>query len=127
MSRVMVVDDEEDARVQQVRALLEDGHDVAAYADGPSAFSALLRDLATQRLPDVLVLDLEMPGVDGAAFLAALGEHAALAALPVVVVTASYDPGPVAGAFVLLERPLDVDDLRDAVVAAHARGALRAA
>ncbi len=57
---ILVVDDEE-AIVDLVRGYLErDGFDVVTAADGPSAVS-----IVRQRSPDVVVLDLMLPGFDG--------------------------------------------------------------
>jgi CheY-like chemotaxis protein len=121
MSAVIVIDDEEDSRAHIARVLAGAGHDVlATYADALSALVGLTTAGAVR--PDVIVLDLEMPQIDGASFLAAIADHSSLSTIPIVLVSSSPDPDPLAGVFVILEKPLEVDDLRDAVTA----GALRA-
>ena len=58
--RVLVVDDNEDAR-EALRFLLEDeGHQVHTAADGPEALS-----VAASFVPDVVLLDIGLPGMDG--------------------------------------------------------------
>jgi PAS domain S-box-containing protein len=58
--RVLVVDDNEDAR-EALRFLLDDeGHDVRTAADGPEALA-----VASAFRPDVVLLDIGLPGMDG--------------------------------------------------------------
>ena len=79
-AKVLVADDDEDIRVL-VRALLErQGHEVRLAADGTQA----LRALYAER-PDVLVLDVDMPGLDGWTVLDRVRE---LTDLPVLMLTA---------------------------------------
>lgn len=58
--RVLVVDDEELVRRSTERVLRREGHEVVAVADGQQA----LRQYREDR-PDVVMLDLEMPGWSG--------------------------------------------------------------
>jgi CheY-like chemotaxis protein len=58
--RVLIVDDEPDAR-ESLRTLLAlEGHDVAVAADGPEALAIL-----EQSAPEVALLDIGLPGMDG--------------------------------------------------------------
>ena len=60
MTRVLVVDDHDDSRTS-LRALCETwGHDVACAADGREALA-----ICAAIVPDVVILDLGMPGLDG--------------------------------------------------------------
>ena len=59
-SRVLVVDDEQSLAKVVASYLERDGHQVECVFDGPSAVAA-----ARQRPPDVVVLDLGLPGLDG--------------------------------------------------------------
>jgi CheY-like chemotaxis protein len=61
---VLVVDDQEEARVVLTEALCEYGAQVTALSSGAEAL-ALLADLTRGRRPDVLILDIAMPGEDG--------------------------------------------------------------
>ena len=84
--RILVVDDEEDVQVLVCRILRDVGYEVEAASDGGEAIEKI-----GQRKPDLLVLDLMMPGIDGWGVL----EHLRKVpdAPPVVVVTARADYG----------------------------------
>lgn len=121
--RVLVADDEPVALRRLARLLAEvpDVRIVAACASGREA----LRDARALR-PDVLFLDVEMPGLDGLAVARALAEERAE---PVVVFVTAYDEHAVAAFRVhasdYVVKPLDRARLRDAVE--HARRAARRA
>lgn len=57
---ILVVDDDEPIRRMLERTLAAEGYDVTSAADGGSALAAIER-----AVPDVLVLDVAMPGIDG--------------------------------------------------------------
>jgi CheY-like chemotaxis protein len=82
--RILVVDDEEDVQVLVCRILRDVGYDVESASDGGEAIEKI-----NARPPDLLVLDLMMPGIDGWGVL----EHLRRVpdAPPVVVVTARAD------------------------------------
>ena len=61
---ILIVDDEPDVR-KVVRTVLEaDGYQVAEAADGPAALQ-LMHSIGGPRGPQVVVLDVMMPGIDG--------------------------------------------------------------
>lgn len=80
--QVLVVDDEEIARYLIQQSLQAPGFAVHAAASGEAAL-----EHARRERPDVILLDLVMPGMDGPAVLAALRGDAALRDTPVVLVT----------------------------------------
>ncbi|MBW3533794.1 MAG: response regulator [Gemmatimonadetes bacterium] len=80
--RVLVVDDDDDARTFLVRHLEEAGLQVRAAANGEEAMLAVEREA-----PDAIVLDMVMPVMDGLGFLDRLRENPYYAGLPVIVVT----------------------------------------
>jgi two-component system, OmpR family, phosphate regulon response regulator PhoB len=83
---VLLVEDEETLR-RVLRSLLErDGFEIIEAGDGVEALSA-----AEQRTPDAIVLDLNLPVMDGYAVLTRLRTRAATAAVPVLVLTANGD------------------------------------
>src|SRR3954470_12387725 len=83
--RVLVVDDDPDIR-ESVRLVLEDeGYEVEEAADGAAAL-ALLRAATTR--PDVILLDLMMPVMNGWQFRAAQLADDDLADIPVIVLSA---------------------------------------
>jgi len=82
--RTLVVDDEPLAR-EGVRVRLESERDIALVgeaADGPAAVEAIRR-----LLPDLVVLDVQMPGMDGFEVLARVADTC----LPAVVFVTAYD------------------------------------
>jgi CheY-like chemotaxis protein len=116
MAEVLIVDDEPDARKPLGRLLEKVGHVVRVAPDGREALTQVLL-----KLPDVVVLDLLMPNMDGTDFLAALRSYRRLQRLPVVVLTAlsntpTLDRARALGAHsVLLKSKATFDDVRHAV------------
>ncbi|MCA1642645.1 MAG: response regulator [Acidobacteria bacterium] len=91
---LLVVDDDERAR-EIMRATFEgEGHRVVAAEDAPSALRALHKEP-----PDLILLDVEMPGVDGLALCRLLRAQGAAKRLPIIVVSARDDEGRKVEAF----------------------------
>lgn len=63
-----------------------DGHVTMSAADGETGIA-----LAIAEQPDVILLDLMMPGLDGFEVIRRLKNNAVTALLPIIVVTALYD------------------------------------
>lgn len=109
---VLVVDDEEPIRAV-IRAILTDeGFDVATAFD---AEDALLSCQAT--CPDLILLDLNLPGIGGAAFLR-LFRAGVSSATPVVVVSAMVDAEQTAHAMQaddFVRKPFMITELTDTV------------
>ena len=90
-ARVLVVDD--DASIRQLVSTVLDverGWEVETAEDGESALARL--DDADQPSPDVVVLDVMMPGMDGFEVLRWLRSHEWLYDTPVVMLTARFQP-----------------------------------
>jgi PAS domain S-box-containing protein len=83
-SRLLVVDDDDFYREKMATALREEGYQVEAAASGQHALS-IMRDLA----PDLLLLDMVMPGMDGLAVVEAMRADQVLALVPIMLVTAA--------------------------------------
>jgi len=83
MGRVLVVDDEPDVLLLCRLNLQQRGHQVLEASEGGRAL-----ELARERHPDVIVLDLMLPGIDGYDVLEALQADAATSDIPIVVLTA---------------------------------------
>ena len=83
MGRVLVVDDEEGIRVLCRVNLELGGFEVVEAGDGPEAL-----ERARSCQPDLILLDVMMPGMDGWEVLARLKSDDATAAIPVVLLTA---------------------------------------
>jgi CheY-like chemotaxis protein len=85
-AKVLLVDDEDQLR-RVMRDLLErDGYQVTEARDGVEAL-----DQIDRHAPDIIVLDLNLPGLDGYGVLSHLRSRPATAGIPVVVLTAQGD------------------------------------
>jgi two-component system, OmpR family, response regulator len=82
---VLVVDDDAATRAAERAVLTEDGFRVVEARDGDEAMRVIRRDP-----PAVVVLDIQMPGVDGPAFAREL--RMALRRVPLVILTGATDP-----------------------------------
>lgn len=90
MARIVVADDDDDIRELVEFKLTTLGHEVVACADGAAALAAC-RDT----LPDLVILDVTMPGMSGLEAVAAIRADEALAELPVVMLTARAQDGDI--------------------------------
>ncbi len=111
---VLVVEDDDDVRGALAAYLEGEGHRVVEAADGGEA----LAQLRASGAPCVILLDLFMPRVNGWQFRAEQVRDAALARIPVVVISA--DPAVAKNAAELgvdghLAKPVDFDRLREYV------------
>jgi two-component system response regulator MtrA len=112
---VLVADDEQDI-LELIRMVLEEeGYEVIAVSDGVEALRT-----ANERRPDLCVLDVMMPGVDGYDVTRVLKRDEELAAIPVMLLTARTEPenvarGREAGADEYLSKPFLPEELQQAV------------
>lgn len=113
---VLVVDDDLITRKLLERLLVKDGYPVRV-AGTRDEFVGAMR-VAPQ--PSLILLDVNMPDMDGFAVLARLRQHAAGRNVPVIMVTACITPGDVQRAFALgadgyLSKPVKVGVVRRAL------------
>ena len=106
--RVLVVDDDESIRAVLAETLGDEGHEVAQAADGADALA-----LVGTWPPDLILLDLLMPRMDGWDFLAVAHQRAPVILLTATQVTpdgtvAGRPLPPVAG---VLPKPFNISDL----------------
>jgi two-component system response regulator HydG len=122
--RVLLVDDDELARSTLETVLRRDGHAVTSVESGEAAVVS-----AAEQAPDVVVTDLQMPGMSGIALLQKLREQDH--GLPVILVTGHVDLDSAveamrAGASDYLLKPVNVGALRLAIERAVAARNVRA-
>lgn len=106
-ARVLVVEDHDQARKLVEDLLISEGFDVISAVNGAEA----LRMLKTMT-PDLIVLDLLLPWVNGVEVLSTLRQSAVLTRVPVLVTTgSSTQEGDLArfGPLVILRKPLDIE------------------
>ena len=113
---IAVVDDEEPVRTALRRLIRAAGNDVETFASGDD-FLASIED----HVPDCLLLDLHMPGLDGFEVQARIRQD--VPRIPVVVITGHDQPETrgralAAGAVAYLLKPVDEETLFAAIAAA---------
>ncbi len=111
---VLLVEDDDDIRETYAEVLLSEGY---AAEQAENGLVALKKLELFQGTPCLVLLDMMMPEMNGAEFLAVLHETHKLAALPVVLVSASKDFGSVKlGARRFVKKPASLDVLLRIVV-----------
>ncbi|MBU3887190.1 MULTISPECIES: response regulator [Methylosinus] len=96
--RVLIIEDDQDdvflfkRALESVRSMLERDIECEQVDNGLDAIFLVSREEITDKLPDVLVLDLNMPRLDGVKFLKSLRRSLLLKDLPVYVLTTSTAP-----------------------------------
>ena len=111
--RVLWADDDPMIRSVMAMNLEAEGFDVQTVSDGDAAYEEAVRDR-----PDVLVLDIMMPGRDGYAVLRALRLNPETAEVPVVLLSAKATDAEVwegwkAGADYYITKPFNPTELTD--------------
>jgi two-component system nitrogen regulation response regulator NtrX len=109
MARLLVVDDEKGIREALVQVFEYEGHKVSSAEDGRSGIEA-----ASKTHPDVIFLDVKMPGMDGLDVLARLREEDPTALVVMISGHGTIETAVEAtrkGAYDFLEKPLDTDRL----------------
>ena len=108
---VLVVEDYEDSR-EFIKYLLEDyGYDVLEAANGYEAVETVKR-----QAPDLVLMDISMPVMDGLTATRRIKEQKEFRELPIIAVTAQSEGvrgrAMEAGCDALLSKPIDFEDLK---------------
>jgi adenylate cyclase len=108
---VLVVDDEEHNRTLLRDPLEARGYEVCEAQNGEQALTQI-----AVRAPDVILLDVMMPGMDGFEVCRRIKQHTQFAAIPILIVTALSDReerlmGIGSGANDFLNKPIDIQDM----------------
>jgi twitching motility two-component system response regulator PilH len=122
MPLVLIVDDSPTEQHVFCKALERHGYDTVVASDGEEALAT-----AEQARPEVIVMDVVMPGMNGFQATRRLSRNPATAEIPVVIVSAKGQEtdriwGLRQGAAQYLVKPVDVVDLIAAVEAALGHG-----
>ncbi|WP_339803706.1 response regulator, partial [uncultured Marinobacter sp.] len=117
---IFIADDDADDRLLIGDAFAEDQEPVrlSFFQDGNHLLSGLSEALSLNSLPDLILLDLNMPGKDGHEVIVELKSNPALRKLPIVVLTTSSDPRDIAvcydtGASSYIVKPVTYEGLID--------------
>lgn len=117
--RILVVDDEENARLALSKILINEGYDVASAGNGREALQYLRnRDI------ELIITDLNMPEMNGLSFLRELNHS--YPASNVIIITAygeveSYLEAMTLGAFEYINKPIMYDDLKKVITKIFSR------
>jgi DNA-binding response OmpR family regulator len=104
--RILIVEDDSACAIMYQRALRFAGFEVAIAPDGLAALRTL-----EQQSPDLIVLDLQLPGFRGEAVLSEVAMRPDLRHIPVVVVTGSDASVAAPQAAAVLRKPCDPERL----------------
>lgn len=112
MSRILVVDDEEDIRKVVVSVFRSTGHEIIEAADGEEGIQ-----LAISYIPDLIVSDVSMPKLDGMEMANVLSTHPGTSKIPIILLSAKRidikdrREGLAKGAREYFAKPFEVSDL----------------
>lgn len=82
MAKILIVDDDPDSAATMAKFLQAAGHEITCVPNGREALASVLSDI-----PQVILLDMLMPEMDGPTFLEIIRSYLRLQSLPVVVLT----------------------------------------
>ena len=108
---VLVVEDDLDIREAIAELLHDEGYAVRGAENGADALAQLQHGYR----PDLILLDLMMPVMDGWAFCDESAKDATVATIPIVVVSAVPDRTRPTRAQAHLKKPIDFDNLLETV------------
>jgi CheY-like chemotaxis protein len=112
--RVLVVDDDHDLRISLAEALEEQGYTVRQAVNGQEGLRALKATDPEDR-PDVVLLDLLMPVLNGWQFCEAKGGDPTTAAIPVIVMSGAVSKDPASPYYIdvhdYIAKPVELDEL----------------
>ena len=88
---VLIVEDNDDDHFALMRALKKGGvtHEVVRSVDAESALEFIVKGMSHFNVPSLIILDLNLPGVDGRDLLKFIKTHDSLRIIPIVVLTTS--------------------------------------
>ncbi len=114
--KILVVDDNRDSRELVVKILGRRGLDLYQAVDGPDA----LQQVASNR-PDLILMDISLPGMDGYEVTRRLKQDQRSAAIPIIALTAHAMKGDrekalAAGCDDYIAKPINIHTLYDRVV-----------
>ncbi len=109
--RILYIEDNPDNRMLVRRVLMAEGYTVEEAVDGPSGLKA-----AEASPPDLVLIDINLPEVDGYEVTARMKQLPHLLGVPIIAVTANVMKGDrektlAAGCDGYIQKPIDIDSL----------------
>ena len=111
LATILYIEDNDENRLLVRRILEAEGHTVREAKDGPSGL-----EMVRQGVPDLILLDMNLPEIDGYRMVKHLREVPGLAEVPIIALTANVMKGDrertlQAGCDGYIQKPIDVDAL----------------
>ena len=115
MAHIFIIEDDEDHRLLMKVRLEVLGHRVSEARDGPTGLK-----LISEQIPDLVVLDVMMPHVDGIQLCKAIKSNKNTQGIPIIILTASEDVSVrkscmEAGADKFIKKPWSIEELAETV------------
>ena len=109
MARILIIEDNENNLYLQTFILQKNGHEIIQASSGEAGIAR-----AAQELPDLILLDIQLPGMDGYTVAEALRKNPAIVNIPIVAVTSYAMTGDrerilAAGCTSYIEKPINPD------------------
>ena len=109
MAKILIIEDNEQNLYLETFILQKNGHEIIQARNGETGIA-----LAAQTLPALILLDIQLPGMDGYAVAKELRMNPAIANIPIIAVTSYAMPGDrervlEAGCVGYIEKPINPD------------------
>lgn len=109
MAKILIIEDNEQNLYLETFIMQKNGHEVIQARKGETGI-----ELAAQTLPDLILLDIQLPGMDGYTVAEKLRTDPAIANTPIIAVTSYAMPGDreralEAGCTSYIEKPINPD------------------
>ena len=109
MARILIIEDNENNLYLETFILQKNGHEIIQASNGEAGIAR-----AAQELPDLILLDIQLPGMDGYTVAEELRKHPAIVNTPIVAVTSYAMTGDrerilAAGCTGYIEKPINPD------------------
>ena len=110
-AKILVVDDDASSLELMEAMLVPNGYEIITANDGSKAVAIIV-----EKKPDLILLDIMMPGLDGYSTLAKIKENKTISKIPVVMLTAmgyqlNKELALQIGAVGYITKPIDLDEL----------------
>lgn len=116
-ARVLYIEDDDNNRLLVQRIMLAEGFEIVTVSNAPQGI-----ELAREMIPDIILVDINMPGMDGFMATSQIREIPQLNHVPIIAVTANVMKGDMeetlaAGCDGYIPKPIDVDSFPTEVLA----------